>query len=116
MLLMVLSIAWTSHREVTELQNEIQQEEQVCSVIRSEYPTTEKAIAHHYAEQVAIPFSAVIELSGQHLYSSKSKSMQTNIQNNRHVRTLGYSTLYNHTPIPYHVIDYYIYTLEHILI
>ena len=113
---MVLSIAWTSHREVTKLQNEMQQEEHVCSVIRSEYLTTQKTIAHLYTEQVAIPFSAVIELSGQHLFSSKSKSMQTNIQNNRHVRALDYSTLYNHNPMPYHVIDYYIYTLEHILI
>lgn len=115
-LLIVFTNVWTSNGEDIELQDAMPQEILANSVNHSEYSTAGKTIKYLCLEHIAIPFSAVIELPGNHPHSSKSKTLQTNIQNNRHIWSLNYSILNHYTPIPYHVIDYYIYTLEHILI
>ena len=83
-LLIVFTSVWTSNGEDIELQDAMPQEILANSVNHSEYSTAEKTIKYLCLEHIAIPFSAVIELPGNHPHSSKSKTLQTNIQNNRH--------------------------------
>ena len=106
-------------QEYVELQTVMPQAQYTYSVIRSEQSTTEKTIAHLYAERLATPASVAGELSENHPTQSKSKCLYTTHRAYKHgasVPTEAIGMIYHHAPIPNHVIDYYIYTLEHILI
>lgn len=90
----------------------------VVSCIQAEQPAAERTIAHLYAERIAMPVHATGEMPGYHPNHSKSKCLPTSERPARYgthpfftstVRTCP-------TPVQYHVIDYYIYGLEHILI
>lgn len=86
--------------------------------ISAEQPTSERAIAHLLDEQMAISILAAGEIPGYHPQHSKPKCLHTTDKQNRYGSYLVLSKGCPHlqTPIYHHVIDYYIYTLEHILI
>ena len=108
---------WVSQKESTESQEAIPQICYSCS-IQAEQTITEKAIAHLYAERTAMPIYTLSEIPGLNPQHSKPKCLQATDK-------LGNNGVFPHIPCNsirlyntphHHVIDYYIYTLEHILI
>lgn len=116
-LLMVFVKTWTDKQEITETHEAMPQTRCMCT-LQSEQSITEKAIAHLYAEQLAIPVYISGEISGYHPQHSKSTRVQTSNKHNRYgtQSILSDKSIHSSASIHYHVIDYYIYTLEHILI
>ena len=116
-LLMVFSTMWMDEMEYTEPQEAMPPICHIC-YFRSEQPIAEKTIAHLYAEQLAIPVYISGEISGYHPQHSKSTRVQTSNKHNRYgtQSILSDKFIHSSASIHYHVIDYYIYTLEHILI
>ena len=114
-LLLVLSIMWLGQLEGTELQEATPQEHPFCT-IDTEQPIAERTIAHLYLEQIAVPILITEELPGYHPHHSKPKCLHTNLQKNLHTNSSDNQHSTHHSPCFYHVIDYYIYTLGHILI
>ena len=115
-LLLVLATTFADKQEVTELPEAMPQVR--CShYTDAGQSTTERTLAHLYDERFAMPIYATGEFSGYHSTHSKHKCLQA-------VHRPDYQcTLRNHIgthphrpPVHHHVIDYYIYTLEHILI
>ena len=113
--LLVLSIVWIGPKEKSGLQEVMPQEYRTCTFV-SEQPITEKSIDHLSTEQMAIPVLTAGEVPGYHPQPSKTKCIHTHIQKNRHSISLDKQRIIHHTPCFHHIIDYYIYTLEHILI
>ena len=116
-LLMVFVKTWTDKQEITETHEAMPQTRCMCT-LQSEQSITEKAIAHLYAEQLAIPVYISGEISGYHPQHSKSTRVQTSNKHNRYgtQSILSDKFIHSSASIHYHVIDYYIYTLEHSLI
>ena len=116
-LLMVFSTMWMDEMEYTEPQEAMPPICHIC-YFRSEQPVAEKTIAHLYAEQIAVPIYSLGEVPGYHPHHSKPKCLYTNHKQNRYgtLTTSLEGSLHLSVPIHGHVIDYYIYTLEHILI
>ena len=115
MLLLVLSMIWTGQLEKTESQKTMPQEHRICT-FETERPIAERTITHLYSEQIAVPILAAGELPGYHPHHSKPKCLHMNLHKNRHAISLDKRHTIHHSPSFHHVIDYYIYTLEHILI
>ncbi len=113
--LLALSMIWIGQQEESVLQEVIPQEHRICTIV-PERPITERAIGHLSAEQIAIPMLSVGEIPGYHPHHSKPKCLHTNIPKNRYAISSDKQNIIHHTPNCHHVIDYYIYTLEHILI
>ena len=116
-LLLMLATTMTDRQEVTEPQEAMPQM-RVSSYTDAEQSTAARTMAHLFAERLAIPVYVTGELSGYQPTHSKPKCLQSNQRS-------GYNNLHPHEsiglhphriPIHHHVIDYYIYTLEHILI
>lgn len=117
LLLFIATMGMNKHKYV-ELHAMMQQVQHTSSVILSEQSAAEKTIAHLYAEGLVTPVSIAGEWLEYHPAPSKSKYHTTH-RPNRHgdsASTEAIGTIHHHVPIPNHVIDYYIYTLEHILI
>ena len=117
MLLLMLATTIANRQENTESQEVIPQMRVSCYT-DAEQSAAARTIDHLFDEYLAIPIYVTGELPGYHSTHSKPKCLQGNQRS-------GYNTLHPHestglhphrTPIHHHVIDYYIYTLEHILI
>ena len=113
--LLVLSNMQTGLQEEPILNEPMPQEQQIYTFV-TERPFTERTIAHLYSEQIAIPVLTAGELPGYHPHHSKPKCLHTHLQKNRYAISSDNQHILHHSPCFYHVIDYYIYTLEHILI
>ena len=116
-LLMVLAMNLANKQENTTWQEAMPQEH-TSHYISAEQPVAERTIAHLFNERIAMPIHAAGEIPSYHPHHSKPKCLQTADRLNRHssCRMLGNGFEYHPSPVYYHVIDYYIYTLEHILI
>lgn len=116
-LLFVLATSMVNKQEVTELPQAMPQVRVSCYT-NAEQSTAERTMAHLYDERLAIPIYTAGELPGYHPTHSKHKCQQ-NILHPDRSSTLHASagdSFHHRNPIYHHVIDYYIYTLEHILI
>ncbi|MBO5250930.1 MAG: hypothetical protein J6B31_02905 [Bacteroidaceae bacterium] len=90
----------------------------VAHCISAKQPVAERTISHLFDERIVLPIRAVSELPGFHPGSSKFKCLHTPecpSYRSTHLFFTNISELHL-SPFPFHVIDYYIYTLEHILI
>ena len=117
MLLLMLATTMAERQETTEPQ-EAMPKMHISCYTDAEQSATERTMAHLFAERLAVPAYAMEELSGYPPTYPKPKCLQGNLR-------MGYNTSHLHegtgihsqrTPIFHHVIDYYIYTLEHILL
>ena len=81
-------------------------------------PAAERTIAHLFDERIAMPIHVAGETPGYHPHHSKPKCLHTADKLNRYssCMLLNKGSSHSHARIYHHVIDYYIYTLEHILI
>ena len=116
---MFIVVTWTDKQGEAEPQEAMSQVRHVSSVIRTEQSAAERTIAHLYAEGVAMPVSVAGELPGYHPSHSKPKCLHAAHRSDRYGTSSSSENVgevHPHTPTPHHVIDYYIYTLEHILI
>ena len=90
----------------------------ISQYISAEQSATERTIAHLFDERIAMPIHAIVEIPGYHPHHSKPKCLhiadKLNHNNSYMVWGKGFPQL--QSPNYHHVIDYYIYTLEHILI
>ena len=87
-----------------------------CSLIQQE--NTERPIDHLYIEHFIIPAYVISEVPGYHPHHSKPKCLHHADRSKWHdTHTASINGLLHHRSIIHqHAIDYYIYTLEHILI
>ena len=106
---------WLGQLEETESQDTMPQEHRICA-FEVKQPIAERTIAHLCSEQIAVPVLAAGELSSYHPQHSKPKCLHVNLQKNHGANSSDKQNKNYHSPCFYHVIDYYIYTLEHILI
>ena len=113
--LLVLSITQAGLQKEPVSDEQIPQEQRIYAFV-TERPLAERTITHLYSEQIAVPVLTAGELPGYHPHHSKPKCLHTNLQKNRHLTSSDNQHTLHHSPCFYHVIDYYIYTLEHILI
>ena len=111
---MVVSILWGKTSNHPELQQDVISS-QSTYIVAQEQPFSEKPLNQLFSENIAIPVQIAGELPSFHPHQSKSKHILTTNRPNRfnlHTAEVGHSAFYRY----HHVIDYYIYTLEHILI
>lgn len=116
MLLLVLATTMTDRQETTELPQAMPQ---VCCSHYTDagQSTTERTLAHLYNERWAMPVYATGEFPGYHPTHSKHKSLQVAHRPDYQCTLRTHLGAHPHkTPVHHHVIDYYIYTLEHIFI
>ena len=113
----MLATTMTDRQEVTEPQEAMPQMRISCYT-DAEQSAAARTMAHLFDEYLAIPIYVTGELPGYHPTHSKPKCLQGNQRS-------GYNTPHPHestglhphrASIHHHVIDYYIYALEHILI
>ena len=83
----------------------------------TEKPASERTFADLCHEQLAIPANITGEVPGYQPYHSKPKCLHSIDRAKRHDTCSVFMSILAQyrSPIHHHVIDYYIYTLEHIL-
>lgn len=86
--------------------------------ICAEQPIAERTINHLSNKRIAMPILTIGEIPGFHPHPSKTKCLHTTDRLNHYNSYISLINGFTHhpSPIQHHVIDYYIYTLEHILI
>lgn len=118
MILMVCALGWAKPQEEKATPYEAMPYETHTECIQAQESTIAKTIAHLSNEQTGIPVQAATKGPMTSTYSFKPKCLSTSIGNHR--PDTHNNETYNifHLPLRYHfhAIDYYIYTLEHILI
>ena len=117
MLLLMLATTMADRQEATEPQEAMPQMRVSCYT-DAEQSAAARTMAHLFAERMAIPVYVTGELPGYHPTHSKPKCLQGNLRtgyNSSHLHE-GTDFHLHRILIHHHVIDYYIYTLEHILI
>ena len=117
MLLLMLATTMADRQETTEPQEATPQMRVACYT-DAEQSATARTIAHLFAERLAIPVYVTGDLPGYHPTHSKPKCLQGNLRtgyNSSHLHE-GTDFHLHRILVHHHVIDYYIYTLEHILI
>lgn len=116
-LLIVLAMTLADKQENTTWQ-ESMPHNNISHYICAEQPAAERTIEHLFNERIAMPIYAAGEVPGYHPHHSKPKCLHSADRPNRHssYRILGNGFEHHQSPVYHHVIDYYIYTLEHILI
>ena len=117
MLLMLIAITTANKQENTTWQ-EAMPHEYVAHATLIQQETTERTIDHLYNEHLILPVYATGEVPGYHPHHSKPKCLHQAYRDKWHdIRASFISGFASHrSPIHQHAIDYYIYTLEHILI
>lgn len=117
MLLMMLALTSADKQENTTWQESMPQSH-ASYYIDTEQWAAERSIEHLLNERIAITAPAIGEIPGYHPHHSKPKCLQTTDRHNRlsPSQTTDIGMEHHHSPVYHHVIDYYIYTLEHILI
>lgn len=119
MLLMFIAINWTDKQEKTEPQVAIPQIQSACTVVRSNQSARERTISHLYTESLAIPASTTGDVPGYNPTQSKSKSLHTTHRPDRYSLSAlaeAVRLAHSHNLLLYHIKEYYIYTLKHIII
>ena len=116
-LLIVLASMQINKQEDTTWQEAMPKEHATFCISAGE-PTTTRTIAHLYNECIAMPIQTIGEVPGYHPHHSKPKCLHNTDRNHRYncQTTIADGFAHHRSPIHHHVIDYYIYTLEHILI
>ena len=116
-LLLMIVTTMADRQEATEPQEAMPQMRVSCYT-DAEQSAVARTMAHLFAERMAIPVYVTGELPGYHPTHSKPKCLQGNLRTGYNSSHLHEGTSFHpqRIPIHYHVIDYYIYTLEHILI
>ena len=117
MLLMLLATMTANEQENTTWQEAMPHEYVAhCSLIQQE--TTERTIDHLYIEHLIIPAYVTGEVPGYHPHHSKPKCLHHADRSKWHDTHAAFTNglLHHRSTIHQHAIDYYIYTLEHILI
>lgn len=117
MLLLMLATTMADRQETTEPQEATPQMRVACYT-DAEQSDAARTIAHLFAERLAIPVYVTGDLPGYHPTHSKPKCLHQAYRDKWHdIRASFISGFASHrSPIHQHAIDYYIYTLEHILI
>jgi len=117
MLLLMLATTMAANRQETTEPQEAMPKMHISCYTDAEQSAAKRTMAHLFAERLAVPTYATGELPGYHPTHSKHKCLQGNLRTgyNPHLHE-DISLHSQRTPIYHHVIDYYIYTLEHILI
>ena len=117
MLLMLIAITTANKQENTTWQ-EAMPHEYVAHATLIQQATTERTIDHLYIEHLISPAYVTGEVPGYHPHHSKPKCLHQAYRDKWHdIRASFISGFTNHhSPIHQDAIDYYIYTLEHILI
>lgn len=117
MLLFLFVAMMTDKQEVVEPQNAMPQMRVSCYV-DAEQATTARTLEHLYTERLAMPVCVTGELPGYHPTHSKPKCLQSThrANSNSSFRSEIVSYFPHRMILHSHVIDYYIYTLEHIII
>ena len=116
-LLAVLALTMADNQGYTTWQEAMPQGN-ALQCFQAEQPAAERTINHLFNERIAMPIHAAGEIPGYHPHHSKPKCLQTADRLNRFnssVRIIN-GVAHHRSPIHHNVIDYYIYTLEHILI
>ena len=117
MLLMLLATTTANEQENTTWQEAMPHEYTAhCTLIQQE--TTERTIDHLYNEHLILPVYATGEVPGYHPHHSKPKCLHHADRSKWHDTHGAFTNglLHHRSTIHQHAIDYYIYTLEHILI
>ena len=117
MLLMWLATTMANEQENTTWQEAMPHEYTAhCTLIQQE--TTERTIDHLYNEHLILPVYATGEVPGYHPHHSKPKCLHHADRSKWHDTLAIFinELLHHRSTIHQHAIDYYIYTLEHILI
>ena len=117
MLLMLLAKTTANEQENTTWQ-EAMPHQIVAHCTLNEQLTTERTIAHLYNEHLIIPVYITNEIPGYHPHHSKPKCLHHADRAKWHDARADFTSGLSHhrSTIHQHAIDYYIYTLEHILI
>ena len=118
MLLMILALTEANDiQKNTEPQEAIPQTHVVTYIDAK--PTASTDTTNFLSTQWAVPIHFMGELPGYHSHHSKPKCLQ-NIHRQNYYNSIhdaeAMEIRHQRTNIHFHVIDYYIYTLEHILI
>ena len=116
-ILLILAATMSGRQETTEPQEAMPQIRVSCYT-DAEQSAAARTMAHLFDEYLAIPIYVTGELPGYHPTHSKPKCLPGNQRsgtNNPHAHP-GTGLRTQRIPIHHHVIDYYIYTLEHILL
>ena len=117
MLLMLLVTTTANEQENTTWQ-EAMPHQHVAHCTLNEQLATERTTNHLLNEHLVVPAYITVEVPGYHPHHSKPKCLhqaaRTKWNDTRASFISGFAN--HHSPIHQHAIDYYIYTLEHILI
>ena len=117
-LLTVCALGWAQRQEKPVTPRETVPQEVYTGCIQAKESAAAKTIAHLYTEQTAVPVQAAAKGPGNSTHHFKPKCLSAAIGSHR--PNLRIYETGDASPLPllphFYTIDYYIYTLEHILI
>lgn len=118
MLLMVCVLSWVNKQEETVSQEVIPEISHTYFISCDEQPTSESTKSNLDAGCWIMPIYATGELPGYHPHHSKPKCLHTTDALKRRISSLAdfRSSVHLNTFLHIHAKDYYVFTLEHILI
>jgi hypothetical protein len=118
MLLMILALTEANDIQKNTEPQEAMPQMPVVTYIHAKPSTSQDTMGHLFTTQWAVPIYLAGELPGYHPHHSKPKCLQSTHRQDYNcihdAETIGIH--HQRTTFHHHVIDYYIYTLEHILI
>ena len=117
MFLMVCVLSWVNKQEETVSQEVMPNEPHIC-IVSAEEPLDNCTKPNLYAECLVMPIYATSELPGYHPHHSKPKCLHTADSLKRRISSLAdiRSSVHLNSFLHIHAKDYYVFTLEHILI
>ena len=117
MLLMLIAITTANKQENTTWQ-EAMPHEYVAHATLIQQETTKRTIAHLHIEHLISPAYVIGEVPGYHPHHSKPKCLHHADRSKWHDTRAAFTNrlAFHRSTVHQHAIDYYIYTLEHILI
>ena len=117
-MLLTLLVTTTENEQENTTWQEAMPHQHVTHCTLNEQLTTERTINHVYNEHLTIPVYITSEVPGYHPHHSKPKCLHQAERAKWHVIQISFISGFasHRSPIHQHAIDYYIYTLEHILI
>ena len=118
MLLMVCLLSWVNKQEETVSQEVRPEKTYSCFISSAEQPTSHNSRSNLNAECWIMPIYVTGELPGYHPHHSKPKCLHTADLLKRRFSSLAdiRSSAHLNTHFHIHTKDYYVFTLEHILI
>ena len=117
MFLMVCVLSWVNKQEETVSQEVMPNDSHIC-IVSAEQPSDNCAKPNLYAGCLIMPIYATSELPGYHPHHSKPKCLHTADLLKRRIASFAdiLSSVHQNNPLHIHAKDYYVFTLEHILI